>query len=42
MAAPILAALKHLIADGSYASTLSKWGISSGAIDNPAINGATS
>src|SRR5215475_2909729 len=42
MAKPVLAALKHLMADGTYKKILTKWGIQSGAIDNPMINGATS
>jgi polar amino acid transport system substrate-binding protein len=39
---PILAAVKKLMADGTYTSILKKWGIQDGAIDNPVINGATS
>ncbi len=42
MAKPILDALKELMSDGTYNSILQKWGISSGAISNPQINGATS
>jgi polar amino acid transport system substrate-binding protein len=42
MAKPILDALKQLMADGSYKAILTKWGIQSGAISNPKINGATS
>jgi polar amino acid transport system substrate-binding protein len=42
MAKPILDALKHLMDDGTYRQILDKWSISSGAIDNPQINGATS
>lgn len=42
MAKPILAAVKELMADGSYLAILRKWGIASGAINNPKINGATS
>jgi polar amino acid transport system substrate-binding protein len=42
LAQPILAALKKLIANGTYASILKKWGIQAGAISNPKINGATS
>jgi len=38
----IQGALKDLIADGTYKAILNKWGIASGAIDNPQINGATS
>jgi len=33
-------AVKSLIADGSYAKVLSKWGVQSGAITNPAVNPA--
>jgi polar amino acid transport system substrate-binding protein len=42
LAKPVLAALKVLMSNGRYASILSKWGIQSGAITTPAINGATS
>ncbi|HWX97086.1 MAG TPA: ABC transporter substrate-binding protein [Solirubrobacteraceae bacterium] len=42
MAAPILAALKSLMADGTYGRILTKWGIQSGAISTPKINGAIS
>jgi polar amino acid transport system substrate-binding protein len=42
MAKPLLAALKRLMADGSYTKILDKWGVQSGAIASPAINGATS
>ncbi len=42
MAKPILAALKVLIADGTYLAILDRWGIASGAISHPTINGATS
>jgi len=42
MAAPILAALKLLMANGTYSQILAKWGIQSGAISNPKINGAIS
>jgi polar amino acid transport system substrate-binding protein len=38
----ILAALKALIANGQYAAILSKWGVQSGALTKPMINGATS
>jgi polar amino acid transport system substrate-binding protein len=38
----VLAALKALIADGRYAAILDKWGVGSGAITKPTINGATS
>jgi len=33
-------AVKSLIADGSYAKVLSKWGVQSGAITNPSVNPA--
>jgi polar amino acid transport system substrate-binding protein len=39
---PMLAAMKKLIADGTYTSILKKWGIQAGAIKTPQINGATS
>lgn len=42
LAQPILGALKQLIASGAYNQILTKWGIQSGAITTPAINGATS
>jgi polar amino acid transport system substrate-binding protein len=42
MAAPMLAALKELMSNGTYLRILTKWGIQSGAINNPAINGAIS
>lgn len=42
LAKPVLAALKKLMANGTYAAILKKWGIQSGAITHPAINGATS
>jgi polar amino acid transport system substrate-binding protein len=42
MAAPILAALKLLMSNGTYGRILTKWGIQSGAISNPKINGAIS
>jgi polar amino acid transport system substrate-binding protein len=38
----VLGALKDLIADGSYTTILTKWGVQTGAITAPAINGATS
>ena len=40
LAKAVLAALKVLMQNGSYASVLSKWGLSGGAITNPGINGA--
>jgi polar amino acid transport system substrate-binding protein len=42
MAKPVLAAVKHLMANGTYMKILQKWGLQSGAISNPQINGATS
>jgi polar amino acid transport system substrate-binding protein len=42
MAPPILAALKALMSNGTYGQILTKWGIQSGAISNPKINGAIS
>ena len=35
MAAPMLAALKLLMSNGTYAQILTKWGIQSGAISTP-------
>jgi polar amino acid transport system substrate-binding protein len=42
MTTPVLAALKDLMASGRYTAILTKWGIQSGAISEPKINGATS
>jgi polar amino acid transport system substrate-binding protein len=42
LAKPMLAALKVLMARGTYAKILKKWGVGSGAITGPQINGATS
>jgi polar amino acid transport system substrate-binding protein len=42
LAKPILDALKQLMSDGTYTKILTNWGIQSGAITNPKINGATS
>jgi polar amino acid transport system substrate-binding protein len=42
MAKPVLAAVEHLMADGTYMKILDKWGVQSGAISDPKINGATS
>jgi polar amino acid transport system substrate-binding protein len=42
MAKPVLAAVKALMANGTYMKILTKWGIQAGAISNPTINGATS
>jgi polar amino acid transport system substrate-binding protein len=38
----VLAAVKALIADGTYLQIMTHWGIQSGAITNPVINGAIS
>ena len=42
LAPAMLAALKDLMSSGIYTQILNKWGVQSGAINNPAINGATS
>jgi polar amino acid transport system substrate-binding protein len=42
LAAPVKAALEHLMKNGKYLSILKRWSIQSGAIDNPTINGAQS
>lgn len=42
MTQPVLAALKHLMDDGTYMQILKRWGLQSGAISNPGINKATS
>ncbi|MGE5286309.1 MAG: ABC transporter substrate-binding protein [Micromonosporaceae bacterium] len=42
MAKPIQAAVKELMANGTYKTILARWGVASGAISSPAINGATS
>lgn len=42
MAPAVLAALKALMANGTYTKILTTWGIQSGAITDPVINGATS
>jgi polar amino acid transport system substrate-binding protein len=39
---PFQAALKSLIADGTYEEILKSWGVQAGAINNPTINGAVS
>ena len=39
---PVASALNTLIADGTYAAILSKWGIQTGAVTTAVINGATS
>jgi polar amino acid transport system substrate-binding protein len=36
----VLGAVKALIADGSYTKILEQWGVQTGAIDDPVINGA--
>jgi len=36
----VLGAVKALISDGTYKAILDKWGVSTGAITNPVINGA--
>jgi polar amino acid transport system substrate-binding protein len=38
----VLAALKKLMSGGQYLTILKAWGVQSGAISNPTINGATS
>jgi polar amino acid transport system substrate-binding protein len=40
MTAPVLTALKAVMADGTYTKILAKWGLQSGAITTPKINGA--
>jgi polar amino acid transport system substrate-binding protein len=42
LAQAVQGALAALIADGSYKTILTKWGVADGAITTPAINGATS
>jgi polar amino acid transport system substrate-binding protein len=42
MAQAVLAALKQLMANGTYTAILKKWQLQSAAITNPVINGATS
>jgi polar amino acid transport system substrate-binding protein len=42
MAEPLLAGVKHLMANGTYMRILTKWGLQSGAISTPAINAAIS
>jgi polar amino acid transport system substrate-binding protein len=42
MAKPVQTALAGLIQDGTYKKVLSQWGVESGAIDTPKINGAES
>jgi polar amino acid transport system substrate-binding protein len=40
LADPILAAIKKLMADGTYQKIMDKWGVTSGAITDPGINKA--
>jgi polar amino acid transport system substrate-binding protein len=42
MAEPVLAAVKQLMADGTYTKILGRWGVQGGAISDPAINAAVS
>jgi polar amino acid transport system substrate-binding protein len=42
LAPPFLAAVKTLMANGTYIRILTKWGAQAGAITNPQINGAAS
>ncbi len=42
MSQAVLAALKALMADGTYTQILTKWGVKDGAITSPVINGAAS
>ena len=42
LAKPVLAAVKALMANGTYKAILTKWGVQSGAIGAPKINGALS
>jgi polar amino acid transport system substrate-binding protein len=42
MAQPVLAAVEHLMANGTYMKILQKWGVQEGAISKPVINGAVS
>ncbi len=42
MAPAVLAAVKDLMANGTYTKILAKWNVQAGAITNPVINGATS
>jgi polar amino acid transport system substrate-binding protein len=42
LAAPLLAAVKAIMANGQYKQILDKWGVEQGAISNPTLNGATS
>jgi polar amino acid transport system substrate-binding protein len=40
LAQPILAAVKELMSNGTYTAILTRWGVASGAITSPKINGA--
>jgi polar amino acid transport system substrate-binding protein len=42
LAAPLLAAVKTLMADGQYRKILDKWGVQQGAVGTAQINGASS
>ena len=42
LAAPLLAAVKAIMANGQYKQILDKWGVEQGAISKPTLNGATS
>jgi polar amino acid transport system substrate-binding protein len=42
MTQPVLGAVKAVIADGTYAKILAKWGLQSGALTTAAVNGASS
>ena len=42
LSTPLLAALKVIMADGTYHAILAKWGLLEGAITTPTINGAKS
>jgi polar amino acid transport system substrate-binding protein len=42
MTKPVLGAVMALMAEGTYKKILTKWGVQSGAITNPVINGAKS
>ena len=42
LAQPLLEALEHLISTGDYKTIASNWGVESGMIDKPVINGAVS
>ncbi len=42
MADPMLAAVEHLMTDGTYTKILAKWGVQGGAVSDPAINAGIS